>query len=434
MPSFHDVQNRIGAAQPVAFAGGHNLQPGDKGPKSITCVCDFSASDIPGTGYTIDVSPFFNRDYLKTIQTIFLDNSANNGYALVYNQIFNQSFALPPGWQGYFPTLCPKGSGGVFNVTSTGNGSVNVQLINVSMPLGQWAGTVTPPTVGTPQPVSDAILDGTVSGGRQKVTTLSDTEILSIINGGRLDVKTLSDDLLTSIIDSGRMDVKTLSDDLIASIISGGRLNVQTFSDTLLYSIINSGRMNVQTASDTLIASIINLGRMDVKTLSDDLITTIINNTRMDVTSLDKGYFDSKNGVAFAAHIYAPESAIDCSGVQLWNPSSSNVNLIVDQFNYLITPPYSIQISLVSTEMGGGDTGQRINKLGAGGTSQAINHRQSGVGRITPLAEIGFALSGGGLYKLSEPFIIPPGYGLTFETPLANSYVGMDVEYVEVAI
>ncbi len=173
MTTFNNVQGRIGAAQPVAFAGGTNLQPGDKGPKSVTCVCDFSASGVPGTGYYIDISQFFNKNYFKTIQTIFLDNTGNNGYALVYNATFNQSFALPPGWQGYFPTLCPAGSGGTFNVVSSGSGIVNVQLINVALPLGQWAGTVTPPTVGAPQPVSDGILDATVSNGRQNVTALA---------------------------------------------------------------------------------------------------------------------------------------------------------------------------------------------------------------------------------------------------------------------
>jgi hypothetical protein len=172
MSTYAAVQAAISQAQPQAFHGGTNLPHGDKQSWAITAVCDFSATGIPSTGYAIDTTTFANKLQMKTVQTIFLDNSQNNGYAEVFNPLFNQSFALPPGWQGYFPILAPLISGSKFQVTSTGNEQVNVIFLNSLMPLASWAATVTPPAAGNPQSVADAILDATVQNNRQNVTSI----------------------------------------------------------------------------------------------------------------------------------------------------------------------------------------------------------------------------------------------------------------------
>ena len=173
MSTFNQVMQAIQNAQPNAFLGGTNKPVRDSSALALTLPCDFSASGIPATGYPIDLQKFYNRGYFSTIQTMFLDNSNNNGYALVSNPSLYQSFALPPGWQGYFPVISPQQSGAVFNVTSTGTGLVNVTLINVVLNTTQWAATVTPPTVGNPQPVSDAIVDACVSANKLNVRTIA---------------------------------------------------------------------------------------------------------------------------------------------------------------------------------------------------------------------------------------------------------------------
>lgn len=172
MTTYATVLGAISQAQPIAFEGGTNLLPGDKGPKVINLPCDFSASGIPTSGFPVDLTPYFQKKYFLTVQTLYLDNSLNNGFAAVFNPTFNQSFSLPAGYQGYFSIISANMSSGKFYVTSTGTGVVNVGLINVQIPPAIWAATVTPPTVGTPQPVSDAILDATVSGGRILVTSI----------------------------------------------------------------------------------------------------------------------------------------------------------------------------------------------------------------------------------------------------------------------
>jgi hypothetical protein len=166
------VQAAISQAQPVAFHGGTNLPPHSKSAFAITAACDFSASGIPSTGYAIDTTQFANKLQMKTIQTVYIDNSENNGYVSVYNPLFDQTFALPAGYQGYFPILAPLISGSKFYVTSTGDQLANIIFLNSLMPLASWAATVTPPSTGNPLAVSDAILDATVSNNRVNASTI----------------------------------------------------------------------------------------------------------------------------------------------------------------------------------------------------------------------------------------------------------------------
>lgn len=162
------VQQLIRAASPLPFVGGTNLLHADRSSKMIPCRCDFAATGIPALGYTIDATPYFQQGSISSVQTLYLDNSLNNGYLTVQNPLFAQSFSLPPGYQGYFPCLVGKGSGGLFYVTSPGAGTgiAVVALLNVFLPAMMWPALATPITPGLTQPVSDAILDATVSGGR----------------------------------------------------------------------------------------------------------------------------------------------------------------------------------------------------------------------------------------------------------------------------
>lgn len=172
MPTFAQVQADIFNAQSLPFKGGMNL-PARESARIVPCLCDFSASGIPVAGYKIDVTQLMNRGAFSVVQTLYVDNSNNNGYIVVQNPVFSQSFGLPPGYQGYFPVIAAEGSGGVYYVTSTGNQQATVSIINALMPLGQWPATVTPITPGLTQPVSDAILDALVIGGRFNTRTLS---------------------------------------------------------------------------------------------------------------------------------------------------------------------------------------------------------------------------------------------------------------------
>jgi hypothetical protein len=170
MPTYAAVQGAIFQAQPIAFAAGQNLLKGEKGPYAIPCACDFSASNIPTTGYLIDPSRFYNNGALKTIQSIFFDNSQVNGTTQVYIPAFNQLISLPPNSQGFFPVLAPLLSGGVMYVTSTAvTGIANVLLLNTYFQAQTWS--VLNSSQGSSIPVADAILDATVSAGYAPTNT-----------------------------------------------------------------------------------------------------------------------------------------------------------------------------------------------------------------------------------------------------------------------
>jgi hypothetical protein len=174
MSLYAAVQAAINQAQPQAYFGGEDIPKGDKSGWAITATCDFSATGIPSTGYYVDTTTYANKLQMKTVRTIFIDNSQNNGFVEVYNPVFDQAFSLPPGYQGYFPILAPTISGSKFFITSTGNLAANIIFLNTLMPLASWAATVTPPSSSSAVafPVSDAILDATVVGGRQQVTAI----------------------------------------------------------------------------------------------------------------------------------------------------------------------------------------------------------------------------------------------------------------------
>jgi hypothetical protein len=168
--TYQQVQGAIFQAQPIAYAAGENLLRGEKGPFAIPCVCDFGATGIPASGYIIDPSRFYNNGTIKTIQSIFFDNSQCNGATQVSIPAFNQTFTLSAGQQGYFQILAPLLSGGVMFVTSAATlGAANVLLLNTLMRTATWS-TIAATGAGS-VPVSDAILDGTVSAGPAQTAT-----------------------------------------------------------------------------------------------------------------------------------------------------------------------------------------------------------------------------------------------------------------------
>lgn len=162
--TYQQVQGAIFQAQPIAYAAGTNLLKGEKGPFAIPCACDFGATGIPAQGYIIDPSRFYNSGAIKTIQSIFFDNSQCNGTTQVYIPAFNQLLTLAPYQQGFFPILAPLLSGGLMYVTSNAvSGVANVLLLNTYFSAQTWSSIAS--SAGGTIPVSDAVLEAIVSAG-----------------------------------------------------------------------------------------------------------------------------------------------------------------------------------------------------------------------------------------------------------------------------
>lgn len=210
MATYAEVQGAIFNAQPIPFAGGQNLLKGEKAPYAVPCVCDFAASNIPAQGFIIDPSRLYNSGAIRSIQSIFFDNSANNSFAYVTVPGFSQVFALPGGWQGYFAILAPVLSGGVMYVTSPlGTGKVTVLLLNTYFTTQQWAATVIAPAAGATIPVADAILDATVVAGRQNVRTTF-AQLTSTDRSGTIAVANTSQQLAAANANRQGLEIQNI--------------------------------------------------------------------------------------------------------------------------------------------------------------------------------------------------------------------------------
>lgn len=143
--------------------------PPDEKPKAVPLLLDFSGSE---SSYTLDADQFQSLNFLKYIQTLFIDlsKSANNLNVFVNNG--RQTITALAGSQGYYTILVPNPISLVFS--SAANGVViPVQLINVAIPPFVWQ--VAPASVVTGNvnvlnfPATQTV-DGTVDVGNFPAT------------------------------------------------------------------------------------------------------------------------------------------------------------------------------------------------------------------------------------------------------------------------
>jgi hypothetical protein len=131
-----------------------------EGPNAVPILYDFSGGVL---SYTTDMTQIHQAGKISLVQSIFVDNSANNGAVTVSAAGLNQAVSVQAGGQGVFPILV--GGQAVFNVSSTGTVNATISYINVAMPgFLQW--TSVPFSITGTVTTADTILDATVTGGR----------------------------------------------------------------------------------------------------------------------------------------------------------------------------------------------------------------------------------------------------------------------------
>lgn len=139
--------------------------PACEGRKAITTVIDFSL----GLTFTLDLTAVQAQlTWFKSIQTIYIDNSANSNPFIITCGITTQRIVIPANCCAYMPVLQPAAPVLQFNTASAV--SVKIQLLNFFLPPFVWSATGGP-TVnpGGTLAVADAILDATVIGGKVQV-------------------------------------------------------------------------------------------------------------------------------------------------------------------------------------------------------------------------------------------------------------------------
>jgi len=137
--------------------------PACEGRKAITILIDFSL----GLTFSLDLSGAQAQlSWFKSIQTIYIDNSANANPFIITCGVTTQRISIPAGACAYMPVLQPDAPVLQFNTASAIK--VKIQLLNFFIPPCVWNATNNGGSGGTVA-VADAILDGTVIGGKVQV-------------------------------------------------------------------------------------------------------------------------------------------------------------------------------------------------------------------------------------------------------------------------
>ncbi len=146
------------------------------------------------------------------------------------------------------------------------------------------------------------------------------------------------------------------------------------------------------------------------------------------VEVIDGGKNRTAAGGAFTTHLSGAANPGFFSGCQLWNPPGSGKNIIVEQILPVIQSPYGLQVVITNAIISGGTAGVTGNKKSGGGLPVGVGYYTStAAAALVSNAIFGLTLP----IKMSEPFIITPGYGLVFGAPVANAYAGADIEFFE---
>lgn len=107
--------------------------PACEGRKSITTQIDFSL----GLTFQLDLTAIENQQFVRSIQTIYCDNSGNPNPVTITMGVTLQSIVIPRNSCAYIPLLLPVPS--VIKFVSTQPVIVKVQLLNFFLPPYVWS-------------------------------------------------------------------------------------------------------------------------------------------------------------------------------------------------------------------------------------------------------------------------------------------------------
>lgn len=104
----------------------------EEGPKTIPVSANFATA----ASYIIDFTMIYTQRFITEIQAVWIDNSTNNQAVTLTNLTSNQSITFGAGRQGIVPVICPNPP--KFQATSSGNGNVQFQFLNVPITCLSW--------------------------------------------------------------------------------------------------------------------------------------------------------------------------------------------------------------------------------------------------------------------------------------------------------
>lgn len=151
------------------------------------------------------------------------------------------------------------------------------------------------------------------------------------------------------------------------------------------------------------------------------------------VSVVDGGRLRSLAGNSYAGGAYSNAVAGQYSEVQLWNPAASGKNLFLTQVNFSSSANSAIfilskmtpqaNIRAVSNKILGGAAG--VGQLRWGSTPTYLG-TEFGYSHVAAFQQ--------NTLKFSDPFIIPPGYGLTIQGSTLDNLIGAAFEFFEESV
>lgn len=151
------------------------------------------------------------------------------------------------------------------------------------------------------------------------------------------------------------------------------------------------------------------------------------------VSVVDGGKFRTLSGSAFAAYGSQVAVAGQCSRVQLWNPASNPNRLVVEQVNLAAgTSAQSAALVFMTVALATNMAVGYAKKSGAPNSVAQINIDSIVAVPTEPeLLVLGCSPNNTQAYKLNEPIIVLPGYGLTLYGGIPNALLGSTFEWYE---
>jgi hypothetical protein len=152
-----------------------------------------------------------------------------------------------------------------------------------------------------------------------------------------------------------------------------------------------------------------------------------------EVSIIDGSKYRALAGGAFTAHLFAPASAGNFSGVQLWNPVASGKNIIIEQIIPYITGGLYLQVVMSAVQLPAGIAANIGNKKSGGPLPGGLALITSAsLTAVAPLAT--FGIGNTTQYKPVNPYVLTPGYGLNLASPTLNIDCGAEIEFFEESI
>lgn len=156
------------------------------------------------------------------------------------------------------------------------------------------------------------------------------------------------------------------------------------------------------------------------------------------VDVIDGGKARTLGGQSYVANGGANAVAGQYSVAQMWNPAGSNRKAIIESIQLVSTgSPVVGQILLQNNILGGGPVLNQYgqSKLAGGAPSVIATYGLNTASLVpaTPMMLLTAQAYSTPLVKPVEPFVLPPGWGVTVWGFIVNSTVGVNFEWYEEA-